>query len=444
MIKRLLPLFLFSLLLVMFTGCFEDDESIPGAELEVSLSVNKSTVKTGEKFTFIASATGGADEYKYEWKLNSDNWSDGSSVQDYTKNSSGSYKCEVRVTSGSKTATATKTVRVEDPAPQLSVSLKADKPQVKPGESISLKATVDADESGLKYYWKEGNGSWGSEGSKSKTFGSKSSEGSYTYHFKVVTPTQEKEASATVKVSSEEPATYPWHHNIIASLFWVGEEPNEDNHFIQNLTSAWDGKWLENFGNVEDDPHLDSLGRGSDGYPSNYNGSQNPYYFALPYNDFGSLVSDLNENPVHDLSLTSGRDTLTYKNNRKNVIPWAADSSGVGSWESMCKNRWVEIKINGKSCYAQWEDSGPFFYNDIDYVFGTSRPINESKKSSNNLGAGIDLSPAVMFYLDQRSDWEYKKAKGMVEVSWRFVDDADVPSGPWKNTVTKNQISGWN
>ena len=36
----------------------------------------------------------------------------------------------------------------------------------------------------------------------------------------------------------------------------------------------------------------------------------------------------------------------------------------------MCKNRWVRLSRGGKTCYAQWEDVGPFVSDDAAYVNG--------------------------------------------------------------------------
>ena len=92
----------------------------------------------------------------------------------------------------------------------------------------------------------------------------------------------------------------------------------------------------------------------------------------------------------------------------------------------MCKNRWIEITHAGKTCYAQWEDVGPFATDDAAYVFGDAAPKNAA-----NDHAGLDLSPACTDNLG---------LKGMDPVDWRFVEEADVPEGPWKKTVTTSQI----
>ncbi|HEX2949133.1 MAG TPA: hypothetical protein VHV83_06145 [Armatimonadota bacterium] len=197
------------------------------------------------------------------------------------------------------------------------------------------------------------------------------------------------------------PATaYPLHRNIMATLFWIGEEATEQNTFITNIQSCWDERWVEHYGGV-DTPEQ------RNGYlPADFTPHENPFYIALPYNDFG--------------------DDGKRKANAQRVIPWAGEKQW-GERESMCKNQWVRISKGDKVVYAQWEDSGPFIYDDIDYVFGTAEPLNQQ-----NQHAGIDLSPAVHNYLGLH---------GLDRVDWQFVPASSVPDGPWKTIITSSQIT---
>ncbi|MGM0443245.1 MAG: hypothetical protein ACQEQV_03575 [Fibrobacterota bacterium] len=224
---------------------------------------------------------------------------------------------------------------------------------------------------------------------------------------------------------------YIVHRGVKASTFWCGEGASSDNGNISNFPSAWDSDWAEDFG-LED--HPTDIDRDSDFIPTSkdFTGNQNPYYVALPYNDFTRLHSedtDGNQDYLHKDSVNGqGR-----KHNAYEVIPWAAqkDSAAWGNRESMCKNRWVRISMDGIDCYAQWEDAGPYYYNDYEYVFGDSFQSN-----SYDLGAGIDLSPSVMLRLGV----SLNKWGNNTTVDWQFVDSADVPDGPWKKHVTTNQI----
>ena len=189
--------------------------------------------------------------------------------------------------------------------------------------------------------------------------------------------------------------TYPLHSRITATGFWVGEPAGANG--VANVQSAWDERWQEHFGGV-DDP------RRRDGFrPAGFAPRENPFYFALPYNDFAGGVR---------------------KPSASAVVPWAGDRAW-GAGESMCKNRWIRISRAGRACYAQWEDVGPFQTDDAAYVFGLAAPANRSNRQ-----AGLDISPAVRDYLG---------LGGMDKVDWQFVEAADVPPGPWKDVVTTSQ-----
>lgn len=203
---------------------------------------------------------------------------------------------------------------------------------------------------------------------------------------------------------------YPWKRDIIASVFWVGEASDADNGYIPNDASAWDGEWMRHYGGVDD--------------PSNRNGwlprgfipRENPFYAALPYNDF-----DANGN---------------RKENSSRVF-WAKEK---GTWytdESMLKNRWIQVRVRGgafsqgKSVYVQWEDVGPEKHDDVMYVFGSARPDNTF-----NLGAGIDISPAARDYLSMGESETVESET----VDWRFEKEEDVPPGPWRTIVTDSGV----
>ena len=181
-----------------------------------------------------------------------------------------------------------------------------------------------------------------------------------------------------------------WHRNVISTVFWVGEQASENNP-VANISSSWDANWQANFGGY-DHPERRR------GYlPLEFNPSLNPFYIALPYNDIG-------------------RDGH-HRPEAREVIPWFwEDYRGDGI--SVCKDRWVSIHHNGRVCFAQWEDVGPFASDHWQYVFGKENP-----RPNRNQNAGIDLSPAVRDFLGLRSG-------EMVE--WRFAQDRDVPRGPWK------------
>ena len=93
-------------------------------------------------------------------------------------------------------------------------------------------------------------------------------------------------------------ARYPWKLDIVATVFWVGEQPTENNP-TPNDKSSWDTKWMENFGGY-DDP--DPTKRSEAFTPIGFMPKQNPFYIALPYND----VIDYN----------------SHKPEASKIIPW--------------------------------------------------------------------------------------------------------------------------
>jgi len=182
-----------------------------------------------------------------------------------------------------------------------------------------------------------------------------------------------------------------WKRNVVATVFWIGEEATKNNP-VANKASAWDVNWEENFGGCDDpDDRVGFL-------PRTFVPKMNPFYVALPYND-------LDSDGLHRLEAGE-------------VIPWFwRDYRGEGI--SVCKDRWVAIHFRGRVCYAQWEDVGPFETDHWQYVFGDEPP-----RPNRNGNAGIDVSPAVRDFLGLQSGGR---------VQWHFVEEHDVPRGPWQN-----------
>ncbi len=234
----------------------------------------------------------------------------------------------------------------------------------------------------------------------------KQSEGNYFYENEETRQEKQEEVKKekggkdVVVVGEACGKKYPIHENITSSVFWVGEASGAENDFIPNDVSAWDNAWQEHFGGV-DDPEK------RNGYsPSGFVPKENPFYIALPYNEFDA----------------NGK----RKNEAERVIYWSCEKENWEGNESMLKNRWVKIWNRHGVAYAQWEDAGPFVYDDYGYVFGHSRPRNKK-----NEGAGIDVSPAVRDYL---------KLAGLDKVSWQFVSEEEIPNGPWKEIVTTSGL----
>lgn len=202
--------------------------------------------------------------------------------------------------------------------------------------------------------------------------------------------------STNVSMNGIADSQYLLHKNITVTIFWVGEEGTADNNFIPNNQSAWDDNWGGHYGGYDDPYNRKGF------YPSNFTPKENPFYFALPFNDFdGNGIKKSNSDQL-------GLRTVC---------------------EPICKNAWIRIVKGNRTVYAQWEDVGPFEENDFNYVFGGGRPKN---KINNN--AGLDVSPAVRDYLG---------LEDIDSIDWQFINPKDVPNGSWKETVTDSQIS-WN
>jgi hypothetical protein len=209
----------------------------------------------------------------------------------------------------------------------------------------------------------------------------------------VVIPT----TSRTLGVSGK----YPWKTKIVTTTFWVGE-PAGGNNPVHNVSSSWDLNWQTSYGGY-DNPKPEARR----GYiPANFVPKQNPFYFALPYND-----------------VTRG----TTKPEARLVIPWFNEAY-EGEGKSVCRDRWIAVRNSdtGKVCYAQWSDCGPFRTDHWQYVFG-----NENPRPNLNGGAGLDVSPAVRDFLGMSS----------TDVcDWKFVDFREVPKGPWSEYGDNNHF----
>jgi hypothetical protein len=186
------------------------------------------------------------------------------------------------------------------------------------------------------------------------------------------------------------PGRYRWKRSIITTIFWVGERSGGHNP-VPNLRSSWDRYWSYNYGGY-DNP---DAGLRRNFIPTKFVPRENPFYFALPYND------------------VEGGHTK-YEASR--VIPWFKQAFARDG-QTVLKDRWIAIHHGNKVCYAQWEDCGPFRTDDWRYVFGDERP-----RPNLNQGAGLDVSPAVRDYL----------GLGVKDpCDWRFVEYREIPPGPW-------------
>lgn len=215
---------------------------------------------------------------------------------------------------------------------------------------------------------------------------------------------------------------YPLHTDIVSTTFWVGEifDPNASDG--SQVISTYDSQWLAHYGGcdgvvVKGDCQTETRTSATGYFPTPMTPQENPFYLDVPFDD------------VNDDAAFAERGS---------VIPWANDPGYAGHEQdqsfSYMKNRWVEITKGTATCYAQIEDAGPGQYHDAAYVFGDNDQRPQNTKYNN---AGMDVSPAVNGCLGF-SDVDGDKD----QVSWRFVDDVDVPPGPWLTLVTTSQVTG--
>ena len=205
----------------------------------------------------------------------------------------------------------------------------------------------------------------------------------------------------TVFLSCNSPASDESHHDVETTLFWIGESRSQDNGEISNSMSAWDAEWIKHFGGLDDPVHRN-------GYlPSGFTPSENPFYVALPYNDFDE----------------NGKRRSAARLD----IPWAVGlpHSRLQSW---VKNRWLKITYKTQTCYGQWEDVGPYEENDPGYIFFNNKP-----KSIENHGAALDVSPALRDCLQLSQNFD--------RTQWSFVRETEVPQGPWTQIITQSAIT---
>jgi hypothetical protein len=201
--------------------------------------------------------------------------------------------------------------------------------------------------------------------------------------------------------TSSRPAVqrFAWKTNIVTTVFWVGEQAGGNNP-VPNFRSSWDLNWQANYGGFDNPEKSDRRNY----IPVSFVPRQNPFYCALPYND-----------------VTHGQ----FKPEAPLVIPWFKQSY-MGQGQSVCWHHWIAIRKGNRTCYAQWEDCGPFRTDHFQYVFGNERP-----KPNLNHGAGLDVSPAVRDYLGlQPTD----------VTDWQFVNTQDVAPGPWRSYGDNNHF----
>lgn len=215
---------------------------------------------------------------------------------------------------------------------------------------------------------------------------------------------------------------YPWHTNITAVVFWIGEPVGGGSSETQ-VVSAYDDDWMTHYGGAEG---------GSSATTAEFPPRRSaPNYFPRRFSNgvFGAEFTPM-ENPFFVDVPFDDVNNAQARALRASVIPWAGDAgyATMLAGQSMLKNRWVQITRNGVSAYAQVEDAGPYVYADAAYVFGSNDARPASTRAHN---AGMDVSPAVRDLLGFTNLNDDSS-----RINWRFVEAGDVPDGPWKRVIT--------
>jgi len=270
-------------------------------------------------------------------------------------------------------------------------------------------------------------------------------------------------------------AYYPTH-TVNATCFWVNEPADSSNAGISNVPSVFDAQWGIHFFNrsipmskgnyvcggrapkccIELDPVVltndtSLVARYKKCTPAP---GYNPYYFALPYYDFGSSDWDVCcdagtackwgvKGPHRDqrrFNRPPARGDRVDKRKPADLLRsylyWYNTTSPADLANpnfSLVQYHWISVtnEANGQTCYGQWADAGPFGEADAPYVFGNKRPI-----CTINDNAGLDLSPTLVqcIELDVTSGNPPADTEGLV--TWQFVDEEDVPAGPWTENIS--------
>lgn len=207
----------------------------------------------------------------------------------------------------------------------------------------------------------------------------------------------------------------------MSTTFWVGEVFDPTASDGSQVISTYDARWEAHYGGcdgvIRNGTCTTETRTAANGYfPTQMTPLENPFYLDLPFDDIN--------------------DTIAFAE-RDQVVPWASQEPYAAHHGdpnvSYMKNRWVEIRKGTAVCFGQIEDAGPGQYHDAAYVFGTddARPANTRYNH-----AGLDVSPALNGCLG------YAELDGENDhVTWRFVDPAAVPAGPWTRIVTTSGLT---
>jgi len=140
---------------------------------------------------------------------------------------------------------------------------------------------------------------------------------------------------------------------------WVGEQAGANNP-VSNYRSSWDANWTGNYGGLD-----------------------------TPIRRRDATVFRWRLSPARIPSIVRCRTTMSCTaslNRKRRLLSHGSNRPTRDLGQSVCKDRWVAIRKENRTCYAQWEDCGPFRTDHFQYVFQNERP-----KPNLNDGAGLDV-----------------------------------------------------
>jgi len=139
---------------------------------------------------------------------------------------------------------------------------------------------------------------------------------------------------------------FPWKRIIVTTVFWVGEEAGANN------------------------PCRTTEVPGTPNWTGNYGGLDNP----IRRRD--ATIFRWHFPPPDILLFVRCRTTMsrTASLTEAPLVIHGSNRTYTGPGQSVCKDRWVANSKGNRTCYAQWEDCGPFRTDHFQYVFQNERP----------------------------------------------------------------------
>ena len=111
---------------------------------------------------------------------------------------------------------------------------------------------------------------------------------------------------------------YPWHTDIVATTFWVGEVFDANASDGSQVISTYDSKWWEHYGGcdgvvVDEECRTEARSADNGYFPRHMTPRQNPFYLDLPFDDINNSTAFAQRSSVvpwaHEPGLSSRAGT---------------------------------------------------------------------------------------------------------------------------------------